>query len=213
MFTGLIEEIGEIKSIKKYGHSIKLGIKATKVMGKTKLGDSISVNGVCLTITSCEYGEFDVMPETFKVTNLKNLSIGDKVNLERALALGDRFGGHIVTGHIDGAGVIQSVKKDNIAVEYVVKADKDIINNLVYKGSIAVDGVSLTLGEVKEEYFKFYLIPHTQEKTTLTEKHEGDILNIECDVLAKYIRNFVNIKTTNKSAGITEGFLRENGFM
>lgn len=213
MFTGLIEEIGEIRTVKKYSDSIGLSIKAPKIIGKVKLGDSIAINGVCLTVVSCEHGEFDVMPETFKVTNLRNLIAGSKVNLERALALGDRFGGHIVSGHIDGTGVIQSIKKDSIAIEYVVKADKKIINTLVYKGSVAVDGVSLTLGEVKEDYFKFYLIPHTQEKTTLTERHAGDILNIECDVVAKYIQNFVNIKIITKDNGITEGFLRKNGFM
>ncbi|PJI07766.1 MULTISPECIES: riboflavin synthase [Clostridium] len=213
MFTGLIEEIGEIRTVKKHSDSIRLSIKAPKIIDKVKLGDSIAINGVCLTVVSCEHGEFDVMPETFKVTNLRNLTAGSKVNLERALALGDRFAGHIVSGHIDGTGIIQSIKEDSIAIEYIVKADKEIINNLVYKGSVAVDGVSLTLGEVKENYFKFYLIPHTQEKTTLTERREGDILNIECDILAKYIRNFMNIETINNGNQITDVFLRENGFM
>ncbi|KHD37642.1 riboflavin synthase subunit alpha [Clostridium acetobutylicum] len=213
MFTGIIEEIGEIKTIKKYDNSIRIAIKASKVMENIKLGDSIAVNGVCLTIVSCENGEFDVMPETYRVTNLKKLISGSKVNLERALALGDRFGGHIVTGHIDGLGTIESIKKDAIAIEYKIKTNREITSNLVYKGSVAIDGVSLTLGEVQEDYFKFYLIPHTQEKTTLTQRSKGYSVNIECDVLSKNIRNFVNMQNSTKGSCITEGLLKENGFM
>lgn len=213
MFTGLIEEIGEVKAIRESARSIKLGIRASKIMKNISLGDSISVNGVCLTITSIKDGEFDVMPETKKVTSLKNLKIGTKVNLERALALGDRFGGHIVTGHVDGVGVIHKIKRDDIAVEFIVKIENGLASELIYKGSVAVDGVSLTCGEVGADYFKFYLIPHTQEKTTLTEKKEGELINIECDVIGKYIKNFMNIQSIGKKSTITENFLRQNGFM
>lgn len=213
MFTGLIEEIGEVKAVREGARSIKLGIKASKIMKSITLGDSVCVNGVCLTITSIENGEFDVMPETKKVTSLKNLKIGSRVNLERAMALGDRFGGHIVTGHVDGVGVIHKIRRDDIAVEFIVKVDAELASELIYKGSVAVDGVSLTCGEVGEDYFKFYLIPHTQEKTTLTEKKEGELLNIECDIIGKYVQNFMNIQSIGKKSVITENFLKQNGFM
>lgn len=213
MFTGLIEEVGEIKTIKESSRSIKLGIKAGKVTEKIMLGDSVAVNGVCLTITSIEKGEFDVMPETKKATNLKNLKVGSKVNLERALAMGERFGGHIVSGHVDGIGIVEKIRKDDIAIEFVIKVENKIANNLIYKGSVAVDGVSLTCGEVGADYFKFYLIPHTQEKTTLTEKRKGDFVNIEVDVIGKYAQKFIAAKSTPINTGITEDFLRQNGFI
>lgn len=212
MFTGLIEEVGEIKMIKESAHSIRLEIEAEKIMENINLGDSVCVNGVCLTITSIEDGEFDVMPETKKVTSLKNLKIGSKVNLERALALGDRFGGHIVSGHVDGIGVIDKIRKDDIAIEFVVKVDSKLANKLIYKGSVAIDGVSLTCSEVGSDYFKFYLIPHTQEKTILIEKNEGDLVNIECDIVGKYIEKFIGIQSKAKFSGVTEEFLRQNGF-
>ncbi|MFL0248962.1 riboflavin synthase [Clostridium neuense] len=213
MFTGLIEEIGEVKAVREGARSIKLGIKASKIMKSITLGDSVCVNGVCLTITSIENGEFDVMPETKKVTSLKNLKIGSRVNLERAMALGNRFGGHIVTGHVDGVGVIHKIRRDDIAVEFIVKVDAELASELIYKGSVAVDGVSLTCGEIGADYFKFYLIPHTQEKTTLTEKKEGELLNIECDIIGKYVQNFMNIQSIGKKSVITENFLKQNGFM
>ncbi|WP_234123526.1 riboflavin synthase [Clostridium hydrogenum] len=213
MFTGLIEEVGEIKTIKESSRSIKLGIKAEKVMEKIMLGDSVAINGVCLTITSIENGEFDVMPETKKATNLKNLKVGSKVNLERALAMGERFGGHIVSGHVDGIGIVEKIRKDDIAIEFVIKVENKIANNLIYKGSVAVDGVSLTCGEVGADYFKFYLIPHTQEKTTLTEKRKGDFVNIEGDIIGKYVQKFIAAKMAPINRGITEEFLRQNGFI
>ncbi|MCD2347601.1 riboflavin synthase [Clostridium guangxiense] len=212
MFTGLIEEVGEINTIRESASSIKLGIKAAKIMKNISIGDSVAVNGVCLTVTSIEKGEFDVMPETKRITSLKNLKIGSRVNLERALALGDRFGGHIVSGHVDGAGIVDKIRKDDIAIEFVVKVDTELASKLIYKGSVAVDGVSLTCGEVGTSCFKFYLIPHTQEKTTLTGIREGNLVNIECDIVGKYIQNFINIQNVRKKRGITEEFLTENGF-
>lgn len=212
MFTGLIEEVGEINTIRESASSIKLGIKAAKIMKNISIGDSVAVNGVCLTVTSIEKGEFDVMPETKRITSLKNLKIGSRVNLERALALGDRFGGHIVSGHVDGVGIVDKVRKDDIAIEFVVKVDTELASKLIYKGSVAVDGVSLTCGEVGTSCFKFYLIPHTQEKTTLTGIREGNLVNIECDIVGKYIQNFINIQNVRKKRGITEEFLTENGF-
>jgi len=213
LFTGLIEEVGEIRMIKESARSIRIGIKSGKIMKNIRLGDSVSVNGVCLTITSIESSEFDVMPETKKATNLENLKIGSKVNLERALSLGDRFGGHIVTGHVDGIGTVDKIRRDDIAIEFTVKLDNELANKLIYKGSVAVDGVSLTCGEVGDNYFKFYLIPHTQEKTTLTEKGEGDLVNIECDVIGKYTEKFIGIESNPKTSGVTEEFLRQNGFI
>lgn len=212
MFTGLIEEVGEINTIRESASSIKLGIKAAKIMKNISIGDSVAVNGVCLTVTSIEKGEFDVMPETKRITSLKNLKIGSRVNLERALALGDRFGGHIVSGHVDGVGIVDKVRKDDIAIEFVIKVDTELASKLIYKGSVAVDGVSLTCGEVGTSCFKFYLIPHTQEKTTLTWIREGNLVNIECDIVGKYIQNFINIQNVRKKRGITEEFLTENGF-
>lgn len=212
MFTGLIEEVGEINTIRESASSIKLGIKAAKIMKNISIGDSVAVNGVCLTVTSIEKGEFDVMPETKRITSLKNLKIGSRVNLERALALGDRFGGHIVSGHVDGVGIVDKVRKDDIAIEFVVKVDTELASKLIYKGSVAVDGVSLTCGEVGTSCFKFYLIPHTQEKTTLTGIREGNLVNIECDIVGKYIQKFINIQNVRKKRGITEEFLTENGF-
>lgn len=213
MFTGLIEEVGEIKIIKESAHSIRLGIETEKVMKNISVGDSVSVNGVCLTVTSIEDGEFDVMPETKRVTSLKALKVGSKVNLERALKIGDRFGGHIVSGHVDGVGIVDKIRKNDIAIEFTVKLDSKLANKLVYKGSVAVDGVSLTCSEVGVDYFKFYLIPHTQEKTILTEKKEGDCVNIESDVIGKYIEKFIGIQSDSKNSGVTEEFLRQNGFI
>lgn len=213
MFTGLIEEVGEIKIVKESASSIRLGIKAEKIMKNISLGDSVSVNGVCLTITSIEDGEFDVMPETKRATSLKNLKVGSKVNLERALKMGARFGGHIVSGHVDGVGIVDKIRKDDIAIEFTVKLDNELANKLIYKGSVAVDGVSLTCGQVGADYFKFYLIPHTQEKTTLTGKKEGDLVNIEGDVIGKYIEKFIGIQSNSKASGVTEEFLRQNGFL
>lgn len=212
MFTGLIEEVGEIKIVRESAHSIRLGIKAEKIMKNISLGDSISVNGVCLTITSIEDCEVDVMPETNRITSLKDLKVGSKVNLERALKMGDRFGGHIVSGHVDGVGIVDKIRKDDIAIEFTVKLDSKLANKLIYKGSVAVDGVSLTCNEVGADYFKFYLIPHTQEKTTLIEKKKGDLVNIEGDVIGKYIEKFIGIQGKSKTSGVTEEFLRQNGF-
>lgn len=212
MFTGLIEEVGEVKKIERTAHSIRLSIKADSIFKSIRLGESVAVNGVCLTVVSTVEGEFDVMPETMRKTDFDNLSLGSKVNLERAMELGDRFGGHIVTGHIDGTGTIKSIKKDDIAFEFTIEAGKELIREIIYKGSVAIDGVSLTCGEVSERYFKFYLIPHTKENTALMYKKKGEVVNIEIDVIGKYIDKLIGFEKDKKSS-INKAFLLENGFM
>lgn len=213
LFTGLIEEIGRVKNVYRSLNSIKLTISSDKVMNDMKEGDSIAVNGVCLTAVSCMNGQFDVMPETMRVTDLSNLKAGSMVNLESALKANGKFGGHIVSGHIDGVGRIDRIKRDSIALEFTISAERNIIKNIVYKGSVAVDGVSLTCSESGKDYFKFCLIPYTQEKTILNYKKEGELINIECDVIGKYVRKIICERKNDKKETITGSFLKENGFV
>jgi len=213
MFTGLVEELGEIKTVKRLGNSLKLSIKAKTILSDIKLGDSIAVNGTCLTVVSFgdNYFEVDVMPETFSKTNLKFLKSGDKVNLERTLRPSDRFGGHIVQGHIDEVGFILEIKPYEIANLVKIKASQEFLNYLVSKGSIAVDGVSLTIVEVFNDSFTVSLIPHTFKHTTLGFKKVGDPVNLEADILAKYVFNF--LKKTSASQKLDLNFLTEHGFL
>jgi len=189
MFTGLIEEIGRIESVVKSVKSASITIKARKVLEGVQLGDSISTNGVCLTVTSFDSGRFsvDVMAETMRASNFRHLTPGDEVNLERALSLGDRLGGHMVSGHIDGVGTIHSYEKEDNAIWITVAASPDILKYIVYKGSIAIDGVSLTVAYVDESVFKVSIIPHTKDVTTLLRKKPGNEVNLECDMIGKYI--------------------------
>ncbi|MGL5380743.1 riboflavin synthase [Clostridium sp.] len=215
MFTGLVEEIGEIKSIKKSKKSAFINVKARQILKDIKIGDSISTNGVCLTVVSFTENEFSVeaMAETLERSNIGKLSNGEKVNLERAMKASDRFGGHIVSGHIDGRGVITSYKNDDIAIWITIEAKEEILKYIVEKGSITLDGVSLTVAYVDNEKFKVGIIPHTSKFTTLTSKSLGDEINIECDVIGKYVEKLVNFqKVEKKIKDIDINFLIENGF-
>ncbi len=211
MFTGIIEEIGRVKQIRRGVQSVSFDIQADAVLEGTRIGDSISTNGVCLTVTAFAPGVFsaDVMPETMRMTNLGGLKPGDQVNLERALTLTSRLGGHIVAGHIDGTGRIVGMDKDDTAIWITVSAPDMILKYIVNKGSIAIDGVSLTVAGVGSDYFKVSIIPHTQDVTTLTGKKVGDTVNLENDMLVRYVEHLLE-KKENK--GMTLEFLLENGF-
>ncbi len=217
MFTGIIEELGVIQEIKKSSKSSKLLIKANKVLENTNVGDSICTNGVCLTVTDLKANSFeaDVMAETLRRSNLGDLTVGSKVNLERALTLESRLGGHIVSGHIDGVGEIISLVKEDNATWVTVKAKSDILRYVVLKGSITIDGISLTVAYVDENVFKVSIIPHTAQETTLLNKSIGETVNLECDVISKYVEKLMGLTTkeeNKKNTLLTEDFLKENGF-
>jgi riboflavin synthase len=218
MFTGIIEEIGLIESIQKTGEAFVLTINAKKVLEGVQLGDSIAINGVCLTVTSFSTNRFtvDVMPETVKSTSLKIVNKGSRVNLERAMAAGGRFGGHFVSGHVDGTGIIKSKKPFENAVYYEIGAPKEVLKFIIFKGSITVDGTSLTVFGVTEDSFTISLIPHTLAETVLGFKGQGDIVNLECDMIGKYVGHFIdglsNQGVPKKKSSITAQFLEENGF-
>ena len=196
MFTGIIEEIGSVLNVPPTGKSGKISIKAVVVLQGSKIGDSIAVNGVCLTITAIADGLFfaDVMAETLRRSNLGSLKPGDKVNLERALSSDGRFGGHIVSGHIDGTGVISRFKNEEHATWVYVSTSSEIINLIVEKGSIAIDGISLTVASVTESDFAASIIPHTGQETTLLEKKIGDKVNLENDIIGKYVQKLMGLR-------------------
>lgn len=218
MFTGIIEEIGIIRNIVKGSRSIKLTITAKKVLENTNLGDSIAVNGVCLTVTALGKDGFtaDVMPESMSKTNMGRLKPGDRVNLERALTLSNRLGGHIVSGHIDGVGDIINMEKDDNAVRVTLTSVPKVMKYIVSEGSVALDGVSLTVAHLGDNDFTVSLIPHTAQVTTLLDKKVGDKLNIENDVVGKYVERLLSFsdkdKVVEKNSAISLKFLRENGF-
>lgn len=214
MFTGLIEEIGDIKEIIRGSKSGKLKIGCCKILEGIKLGDSISVNGICLTVTNFNETSFDVdvMPETIKVTSLESLAVGSKVNLERAMKLGDRFGGHIVSGHIDGTGRLISFKEKENATEVRVEANESLMKYIIKKGSIAIDGASLTIADLDKRSFMVSIIPHTKKETILLTKKVGELVNLECDSVGKYIERLMEFQST-KSGGLTEELLNRYGFM
>ncbi|MDK8179427.1 riboflavin synthase [Paenibacillus sp. UMB4589-SE434] len=227
MFTGLIEEIGMMQSVTKRGEAMVLRIKASKVLAGIGLGDSIAVNGVCLTATSFDNSSFcvDVMPQTFRHTNLKDLSPGQPVNLERAMAANGRFGGHIVQGHVDGVAVITRRTPDANAIVFDFRTEEsDLERYLIPKGSITIDGISLTLVRANEDGFAVSIIPHTLAQTALEKKQPGDTVNIECDILGKYVEHLLRYgsgigghNTSNTSVAkpstISTAFLAENGFI
>jgi len=213
VFTGIVEEMGTIKKINKISEqSIKLTIEAADILVDMKLGDSIAVNGICLTVTNFNQDAFqvDVMPETIKSTSLNTLTMGSKVNLERSMSANGRFGGHFVSGHVDGIGKIITKQKQGNAIYYTIEINDEFSKFLLKKGSIAVDGVSLTVFEHSANTFTISLIPHTTSQTVLGLKGQGDIVNIECDMLAKYVNQIVGGPGKQK---IDEGFLQTNGFM
>lgn len=214
MFTGIVEEVGKVREIHNGNTSIRLTISCSKVLDCVKQGDSIAVNGICLTVTGFGHDWFsaDVMPETVRKTGLVKLNINSSVNLERALTLSDRLGGHIVSGHIDGAGtIIRRMNEDN-AIWLTIQVSDDILKYIVVKGSVAIDGISLTVASVDKECFSISLIPHTSGVTTLGSKAIGDLVNIECDIIGKYVEKlFGNSSNTRKVIDLD--FLEANGFV
>ena len=216
MFTGIVEEMGKIVRVEKGAKSSRLTVSGDKIFSDLKLGDSVATNGVCLTVTSFSKGIFtaDVMNETLKRSNLGELRQGSMVNLERAMIANGRFGGHIVSGHIDGTGVITKIEQDDIAVWYTIRADRKIMKYIIEKGSVAIDGISLTIAKVTDNDFSVSLIPHTAKETVLGYKTTGDTVNLENDVVGKYIEHFLSFKEEpeTKSSGITKEFLLKAGF-
>ncbi len=212
MFTGIVEEVGKVLRI---GNG-QLVIGAEKVLADVHLGDSISVNGICLTVTDFDDSCFkaDVMPETLRRTSLEELSRGSPVNLERALTLSGRLGGHIVSGHIDGVGKILSFREEKNAILMRVSADAGILRYVVEKGSVALDGISLTVAAVSVTDFTVSLIPHTREVTNLGQKRPGSPINIETDVIGKYVEKLMGggESYSKKAAGLTREFLAVHGF-
>jgi riboflavin synthase len=216
MFTGIIEEIGELASIQRGTKSVVLTIKADKILTDTSTGDSISTNGVCLTAVEIgkDYFKADVMHETIDRSSLGQLSKGSKVNLERAMRADGRFGGHMVAGHIDGTGEITDITKDDNAVWYKITTKPEIMRYIIEKGSIAIDGISLTVAKVAKSDFSVSIIPHTLGQTTLALRKKGDKVNLENDMVGKYIEKFlINDKDQTNKSKIDKSFLITNGFM
>ncbi len=214
MFTGLIEEIGSVRHVVSGAEWGSIAIGCRNVLSGTKIGDSIAVNGVCLTVTDLKKDGFtaDVMAETLHRSSLGTLRQGDPVNLERAMPVDGRFGGHIVAGHIDGTGVLSRKERTGNAVLLEISAAPAILYEIVEKGSIAIDGVSLTVVSVSENGFTVSIIPHTGAQTILLEKNTGSTVNLETDVIAKYVRRFTSPAPEEKKTTLTLDFLRENGF-
>ena len=194
MFTGIIEAVGTLAGIRRGGQSARLTVHAPGVAESVEMGDSVAVNGICLTAVAREGVNlsFDAVPETIQRTSLKAARVGDRVNLERALAAGQRMGGHFVQGHVDGAGIIQSIKPEDNARVLTIALPPDLARSLIPKGSISVDGISLTVMDANPESFTVSIIPHTWEHTNLKDRRTGDSVNIEVDMLAKYVEKLIN---------------------
>ncbi|MCH3964638.1 MAG: riboflavin synthase [Clostridium sp.] len=217
MFTGLVEEIGKVIKISKGVNSSKLTIEAEKVVDGTKLGDSIAVNGTCVTVVDLGSSLFtvDVMAETLRMGSLGSLKTGSRVNLERALRVGDRLGGHIVSGHIDGVGKIVEIHEEDISTWVEIEAASNLMRYIVLKGSVALDGVSLTVAKLGRRSFSVSLIPHTKGETVLNYKKTGELVNIECDLMGKYVERLMGIpdeKVQNKS-NLDSEMLKKYGFI
>ena len=202
VFTGIVEECGTVLDVLKNGVSGSVQIQASTVLEGTKTGDSIAVNGVCLTVTKLTKSSFtaDVMAETFRRTNLGNLGKNSRVNLERAMVADGRFGGHIVSGHIDGTGIISRIKEEGNAVWIYISAPQSILNLIVEKGSVAVDGISLTVAAVSDKEFAVSVIPHTRENTALSGKKTGAVVNLENDIIGKYVQKLTGTAQINESS-------------
>lgn len=200
MFTGIIEEVGKVKSLRRGAKSFVLEVEAETVLEGTQVGDSIATNGVCLTVTNLTGRGFtaDVMPETVNRTALGELVSGASVNLERALSLQTRLGGHIVSGHIDGTGRISNIRQDDNALWLTIECDSKLLRYVIEKGSITIQGVSLTVARVDERSFSVSLIPHTQAATTLHQAKVGDLVNLEIDIIAKYVEKLIGAESVNE---------------
>lgn len=214
MFTGLIEEIGSVRRVVSGAEWGSIAIACKDILPGTKIGDSIAVNGVCLTVTTLQKDGFtaDVMAETLRRSDLGALRQGDHVNLERAMAADGRFGGHIVAGHVDGTGILTRKQQEGNAMALTITAAPAILYEIIEKGSIAIDGVSLTVVSVNQENFTVSIIPHTVAQTILLNKKTGDLVNLETDVIAKYIRRFTTPQKEEIKSGLTLSFLQENGY-
>ncbi len=218
MFTGIIEEFGTVKSVGKGRNSATLEIGAEKITEGLNLGDSVAVNGVCLTVVTFDASGFtaEVMAETLKKSNLGKLKSGDRVNLERAMRLGDRLGGHLVAGHVDATGIIKSAAREDIATVFTIDAPQEILRYIINKGSIAIDGISLTVVDYDSRptgggSFRVSIIPHTASMTTLGFKKPGDTVNLEADMLAKFVERLLGSRA--EAGGIDKQFLARNGFI
>lgn len=213
MFTGIIEELGTVREIRNQASSLRLTISCKKVLSDVNIGDSIAVNGVCLTVNAYTSADFsaDVIPETFHSTGLRFLDKGASVNLERAMAANGRFGGHFVSGHVDGTGTIVGEKRLSNAIYKVIEVDPSLMKYMMYKGSITVDGTSLTIFEITDRTFTISLIPTTVNDSVIGMKGRGETVNIECDMLAKYMERLMEHKTPKR--GLTMETLASNGFL
>lgn len=216
MFTGLIEEVGTLRAVRRGAHSAVLSIGAETVLSGLKTGDSVAVNGVCLTVTAQDSGGFtaDVMHETLDRSSLAGLGPGSPVNLERAMAADGRFGGHIVAGHVDGVGTIAAIEQDDNAIWFTITAPEQVLRYVVEKGSIAIDGISLTVARVEPDRFAVSVIPHTAAVTLLGRRRVGDRVNLESDIIGKYVERLLRpapeLKT--KESKLTMDFLSKHGF-
>ena len=215
MFTGIVEELGEVKNIQRRSKAIILTIKAEKVLEDIQLGDSIATNGVCLTVTDFNDRQFevDVTPETMRKSSLGNLSIKDQVNLERALKLSDRLGGHLVSGHIDGTGKISAKRQEDNAVLITITPKPELLKYIIAEGSITVDGISLTVAQLDDNSFTVSIIPHTNQITTLSHKKVGDVVNLETDMIGKYVERMMEFEEEHENSDIDIKKLRDNGFL
>lgn len=215
MFTGIVEEIGTVSAVRQGANSLTLSIRCSKVLSDVQKGDSIAVDGVCLTVAEHSNGHFsaDVMPETVKATTIQSLQTGSAVNLERAMAANGRFGGHIVSGHVDATGQIIARKRESNAIYIEIMLLPDLLKYLIPKGSIAVDGTSLTVFGVTDNSFMISLIPVTQEDSVIGHKQIGDRVNIECDMLAKYMERLMGMDKRNVNSGISMESLAASGFL
>lgn len=213
MFTGIIEEVGTVKEVQRNGNNSFIRIQAEKILFDVNIGDSIAVNGVCLTVTRYDGSIFqaDVMNETLNRSSLGSLRTGSPVNLERAMSANGRFGGHIVSGHIDGTGIITDIKNDGIAIWYTIKTSDSVMRYIVEKGSVAIDGISLTVAEVSKNNFSVSIIPHTAQQTILSAKKVGDVVNLENDIIGKYVEKLMN--PAKSDSVIDMKFLAERGFL
>ena len=213
MFTGIIEEIGKIKTFNKNSNGAEIEIECSKVLNDTKIGDSISVNGTCQTVVEISNNSFKarISDETLKVTNFNSAKIGQAVNLERALTLSSRLGGHIVSGHIDGVGKFISKEKITDFYNLCFEIPSEVDKYIVYKGSITINGISLTVASIKNNIVEVAIIPHTFENTNLCNLKEGDLVNIETDLLGKYVEKILSVNNNKKDISID--FLMENGFV
>lgn len=215
MFTGIIEEVGTVEQIKRGQNSAVLLIRAKKVLEDTGIGDSISVNGICLTVTKLYPNGFsaDIMHETLNRSALADLAQGSHVNLERAMPANGRFGGHIVAGHADGVGKIVRIQRDDTAIWFTLQAKPELMRYIVEKGSVTIDGISLTVAAVTQTDFSISAIPHTVSRTVLKERKENDIVNLETDLIGRYVEKlFSPAEEQKKKSTLTREFLSQYGF-